>query len=105
MSPSQPTPTDFRLAWRSPDGQQRSVPLTAPELKIGKASDCELILTDNAYVSRKHARITRRDGQLMLEDLNSSNGTFLRINKPTKVEPGNEIIVGTTVLRVESSGA
>jgi len=98
-------PTGLQLVWRSRDGQQHSIPLTAPELKIGKASDCELILTDNAYVSRKHARITRRDGQLMLEDFNSSNGTFLRVNKPTKVEPGDEIIVGTTVLRVEGSGA
>lgn len=58
-----------------------------------------------AKVSRRHARISRRDGQYAIEDLGSTNGTF--VNRGRRLVPGNsqplqdgdEIIVGKTFLR------
>lgn len=59
----------------------------------------------DAKVSRRHARIIRRDGVYMIEDLGSTNGTF--VNRGRRLLPGNpqvlaegdEIIVGKTFLR------
>ena len=58
-----------------------------------------------AKVSRRHARITYREGQYFLEDLGSTNGTFVNRGKrvqPGRLQPlqdGDEIIVGKTFLR------
>ena len=58
-----------------------------------------------AKVSRRHARITLRDGRYSLEDLGSTNGTFVNRGKrllPGQLQPlqdGDEIIVGKTFLR------
>jgi pSer/pThr/pTyr-binding forkhead associated (FHA) protein len=60
-----------------------------------------------AKVSRRHARITMNDGQYFLEDLGSTNGTF--INRGKRLAPGtrqplndgDEIIVGKTFLRFQ----
>ena len=58
-----------------------------------------------AKVSRRHARISRRDGQYAIEDLGSTNGTFVNRGRrlaPGKSQPlqdGDEIIVGKTFLR------
>ena len=60
-----------------------------------------------AKVSRRHARITMRDGQYFLEDLGSTNGTFINRGKrlsPGERQPlkdGDEIIVGKTFLRFQ----
>ncbi len=69
------------------------------ELVIGKSPECGLALDDD-YVSRRHSRIRKDDGLVYLEDLASSNGTFLRVRRPIALERGDEIIVGTTVLKL-----
>jgi serine/threonine protein kinase len=56
-------------------------------------------------ISRKHARLVERGGNYWIEDLGSSNGTFvndLRIFRPQVVGAGDEVRVGRTVLRVEA---
>ena len=47
------------------------------ELTVGRASGCQVALTDDSYVSQLHARIFRKDNRLWLEDLGSTNGTYL----------------------------
>ncbi len=62
-----------------------------------------------AKVSRRHARITFRDGQYFLEDLGSTNGTFINRGKrllpghPQPLQDGDEIILGKTFLRFHVS--
>jgi predicted component of type VI protein secretion system len=62
-----------------------------------------------AKVSRRHARITLRDGRYFLEDMGSTNGTFVNRGKrllPGQLQPlldGDEIIVGKTFLRFHVS--
>jgi len=77
------------------------VHLSGEELTMGKAPECQFAVPDDDYASRLHARIFRSDGKLFLEDLRSSNGTFLRVRRPMALEVGDEIAVGTSLVRLE----
>ena len=79
------------------------VTMTKPELTIGKLDECDLVIADDDYVSRRHARLFRSDGMVFLEDMGSANGTFLRVRRPIVLELGDEILVGTAVLQLEDS--
>ena len=61
-------------------------------------------LPDDTYVSQLHARVFQADGPLFVEDLGSTNGTFLngeRISAPTALQGGDRLQVGATVLELE----
>ncbi|MFZ5850743.1 MAG: FHA domain-containing protein FhaB/FipA [Actinomycetota bacterium] len=69
---------------------------------IGRAADSTLVLTDD-YASTRHARLFPRDGQWFVEDLGSTNGTYLdrqKVNGPTPVPLGVPIRIGKTVLEL-----
>lgn len=91
----------FRLVGVGDD--QLSVTLGDEPLIIGKDDTCGLVIGDDVYVSRRHARVSRDGDLFYLEDLGSSNGTLLKIRRPILIEPGDEIIVGGTVLRLDVS--
>ncbi|MDR1710841.1 MAG: FHA domain-containing protein [Propionibacteriaceae bacterium] len=70
---------------------------------IGRSADCQLNLDDD-YVSTKHARIMRGQDGYILEDLGSTNGTFVnnaRISAPTPFALGDTLRIGRTLLSVE----
>ena len=72
------------------------------ELIIGRADKCHVVL-DDTYVSQVHARIYPRDGTFMLEDLGSTNGTYLnrrRITAATELHRGDQIKIGKTVMEL-----
>jgi hypothetical protein len=94
-----------RLSGRSTAGKQYSVPLTGSECTIGKNADCTVIIPEDDYLSRLHAKIIVKDGQILLEDLGSANGTFLRVRRPVLLEPGDEVLAGTSLFRLEKQGA
>lgn len=73
------------------------------EVMIGKAPESDIPLADDQFVSRRHARLCKDDELLFLEDLGSSNGTYLRVRRPIPLEPGDEILIGRTVLRLEQA--
>jgi pSer/pThr/pTyr-binding forkhead associated (FHA) protein len=71
------------------------------ELSIGRASGCAVALGDDTYVSQLHARVFTRDGLVFLEDLGSTNGTFLngqRVQGATAIHSGDRLQVGSTIL-------
>jgi pSer/pThr/pTyr-binding forkhead associated (FHA) protein len=73
------------------------------EVCIGR-QDGDLVLED-PEVSRRHAVLRRSGGSVIVEDLSSTNGTFVngeRIRSPRTVRPGDELRVGRTTLEVES---
>lgn len=73
------------------------------ELTVGRASGCQVALPDDSYASQLHARIFRKDGRLWLEDLGSTNGTFLNakaVTSPVALRRGDRVQVGRTVLEV-----
>jgi hypothetical protein len=73
-------------------------------IMIGRANDSTLVLTDD-YASTRHARLVTRDGDWYVEDLGSTNGTYLdrtKVTGPTLVPPGVPIRIGKTVLELRS---
>jgi pSer/pThr/pTyr-binding forkhead associated (FHA) protein len=69
---------------------------------IGRANDATLVVVDD-YASSRHARIFAQDGQWIVEDLGSTNGTYLgrtRLTQPTPLPPGVPIRIGKTVLEL-----
>ena len=54
----------------------RRLSIEKPEIVLGKNVDCDVVLS-SAKVSRRHARIAVHDGGLVIEDLKSTNGTFV----------------------------
>ena len=85
-------------------GKDAVIPLVGEQLIIGKDSDCDVVIADDSFVSRRHARLRRDDNLIFLDDLGSSNGTLLKICRPVIIEPGDEIMIGSTVLRLEQRG-
>ena len=71
------------------------------ELSIGRAAGCAVSLPDDTYVSQVHARVFQREGMVFLEDLGSTNGTFLngqRVHAPAAVHSGDRMQIGSTIL-------
>jgi FHA domain len=78
--------------------------LDSSAVTLGRAAENDLVLDSDEFASVRHARISpRRDG-VWLEDLDSTNGTFLngsKVTRPQKLSPGDVIRVGETDLRYE----
>jgi hypothetical protein len=73
------------------------------EVAIGR-QDTDLVVED-PEVSRRHAVLRHSDGSVIVEDLDSTNGTFVngeRIRSPIAVGPGDQIRIGRTTLEIES---
>jgi FHA domain-containing protein len=69
-----------RVLWRDAQGKEGSIDLGAGETRIGRAVDCP-IRTDDAMVSRHHARIVWGGGGFVIEDLGSANGVYYQEQK------------------------
>ncbi len=82
------------------DAKGKTIDL-ADEVTIGRAGTCTISLPSDTYLSQVHARLFREDGQAYLEDLGSTNGTWLngeRIAAVAPVDAGDRVQVGGTVL-------
>jgi pSer/pThr/pTyr-binding forkhead associated (FHA) protein len=72
------------------------------EVMIGRGDNCHVVLKDS-YVSQAHARIFTRNGSVMLEDLGSTNGTYLnrrKVTAPVELQRGDKVKIGKTVLEM-----
>lgn len=86
-----------------PEQRGRRYPL-AEELTVGRAAGCQITL-DDTYVSQLHARIFQRDGLCYVEDLGSTNGTYLnrkKVSGPLQCKAGDQLQVGSVVLEVRT---
>lgn len=93
----------------SRDGEvvQISTAGAPPSVSIGRNAPCELVLSDDPDMSRRHARIFWSGSSWMLEDMGSSNGTFFgefqaerKLAVPTAIKDGEIFRVGLTRLRL-----
>ena len=82
--------------------QGTTITLTETPITIGRANDATLVVSDD-YASSRHARLFPQDGQWIVEDLGSTNGTYLdrsKVTRPTPVPLGVPIRVGKTVIEL-----
>ena len=91
----------YRILCTGKGNSDTVINITGQEFKIGKSADCEMAIADDDYISRRHACLVQSNGSILLKDLDSSNGTFLRVQKPTVLEHGDEFLIGTRLLRLE----
>jgi pSer/pThr/pTyr-binding forkhead associated (FHA) protein len=84
-----------------PELKGRTFPLS-DEVTVGRAAGCQVTLEDS-YASQLHARVFARDGQWYVEDLGSTNGTYLnrrKVTAPMVVQRGDKLQIGNTVLEM-----
>ncbi|CAN5361935.1 hypothetical protein BH20ACT9_BH20ACT9_00950 [soil metagenome] len=84
------------------EGKPRVVRLEGGDVVFGRATDATVPLSDQ-YVSERHARVYQRDGEWLVADLGSTNGTFLnqaRVTTPTPINAGDQLGIGETVVQV-----
>src|SRR4051812_13767172 len=87
------------------DGERRSFSIARDMTVIGRREDCDLRIP-LGDVSRKHCRVVRDGEMLKLEDLGSSNGTFLNAQRVQEalLSPGDSIQVGPVVFVLQVDG-
>ena len=97
--PAAPRPTSLVV-----DGANagESVPLDDAPILIGRGTDAAIRLDDD-YVSTRHARIASSGDQWFVEDLGSTNGTYIgshRLTQPTTLQLGSKVRIGKTTLEL-----
>ena len=74
------------------------------ETSVGRATSSTIVLRSDDYASGRHAQLTRHGGLLYVEDLGSTNGTFVNGRKTvgaTPIRHGDTVRVGSTTFRYE----
>jgi hypothetical protein len=108
-------PPPAELLWGSPNPGYRfrvqqiltggldgdSFPLRDGDNLIGRGAG-ELSFPGDGYVSSRHAMLTVHADQVVLKDLGSSNGTFVRMDAETGISPGDLLLIGEQLLRVDA---
>ncbi len=92
-----------RLVVVAPADHKGSEFALSDEVTVGRAGGCGVLLADDTFVSQLHARVFRRDGDIYVEDLGSTNGTYLnkkKVTAPVVVHKGDKIQFGRTTLEV-----
>lgn len=101
--------------WGSPDGGARLrltqlldggglgevFPLRAGENAVGREAG-DVTFPGDRYVSARHARLLVTEEGVTLTDLGSSNGTFVKVLGTVELSPGDQLLIGTQLLRVDA---
>lgn len=96
--------SDARIVAIQRDGTDgESYQLGAPQTDLGR-TEGDIRLPDDPYLSPRHLRLFERNNSWFLRDLDSINGTYVRIREPVTLRDGDMILVGQQVLRFERLG-
>jgi hypothetical protein len=93
-----------KLVVVEPDQDRGASFSLAGELTIGRAPGCAVPLPSDTFVSAVHARLYYRDNDYWVEDLGSTNGTFVngrKVDVPLPVRRGDRVQVGRSVLELQ----
>lgn len=102
QQPARPLPTQLHVTEGPLQGSV--VDLHGAPLLLGRAQEADLVLEDD-YVSGRHARLFPQGSRWFLEDLGSTNGTYVagsQLTRTVAVDPGTAIRIGKTVLELRS---
>ena len=89
-----------RITVTEKGGPVRRFEFDKNEITVGRVQGNDIILA-KGNVSKRHARVALENGQLLLEDLNSTNGTYVngrRLSEPYTLRPGDRIFIGDFVI-------
>ena len=92
-----------KLTVISPDAMKGMEFAIGSEVTVGRAGGCAILLTEDSFVSQLHARVFRREKDIFVEDLGSTNGTFLngkKVTTPVPIRKGDKVQFGRTTLEV-----
>ncbi len=96
------TPAAAHLAITSGTLKGTTVPLGASPVLIGRAATCTVVIEDD-FLSARHCRIFPENDGWLVEDLGSTNGTYLnrrKVSAPMVVSRGDQVQIGSTVMEV-----
>lgn len=86
-----------------PGRHSEAFALKNDEITIGRETG-DIVFRDDGFVSGSHAQVARtEDGRVVLRDLNSSNGTFLRLREDYTMEDGERVLMGQQLFRLEGN--
>ena len=110
-APTSPAPRpggrSYVLRFISGKYQGGEFPVAADkQILIGRSSDLDMVLVED-MVSRKHARIAMQGDQIWIEDLGSTNGTFVNGEKikRARLKEGDRVLIGTSILKLIAGDA
>ncbi len=92
----------FRFTMQKGPTPGATMDISQPQMLIGRDPACDIVISD-AEVSRRHARVLVSGDTCILEDLGSTNGTFVngrRISAPYELKNGDTIMMGENVIVV-----
>jgi pSer/pThr/pTyr-binding forkhead associated (FHA) protein len=107
VSPSAAPGKAFALEFISGKYQGGEFPLKSDkQIIVGRSSELDMVLVED-MVSRKHAKIVVSGGKVTIEDLGSTNGTFVNGEKvkQARLKEGDRILIGTSILKLVVSTA
>ncbi len=109
MSPHSPPQLAKAFALRFISGKYQGGEFPLPsqgEIVIGRSSELDMVLVED-MVSRRHSKITVTPEQIFIQDLGSTNGTFVNGEKVkrTKLSEGDRILIGTSIIKLVASEA
>lgn len=95
--------SSMRLRVLEPAEQRGRVVEVSSEVTFGRSAGCVVSLDGDSFASSLHARVFPKDGEVWVEDLGSTNGTFVNDEKlaaPSRLRHGDRVRVGQTILEV-----
>jgi hypothetical protein len=102
-----PHPRDARGTWAlvvlEPAARKGETYPVTGELTVGRAGGCTLVLADDTFVSQVHARVFPDKSRLCVEDLGSTNGTYVngsRLSGVARVRRGDHVQFGQTLVEI-----
>lgn len=89
---------DARISEKRPDGSPGNTLSISREIFIGR-ENCDLSYPQDLLLSPRHASVSLREGRLVLKDLNSQNGSYIRQRWDTELTPGDIFLLGRELFR------
>ena len=93
----------LRLRIVEPAGRKDETHAIDRELTVGRGAGCAIVLGDDTYASQLHARLFQQNGEGYVEDLGSTNGTYVNgkaITGATRLRRGDQVQFGQTVVEI-----
>lgn len=97
-------PTKVAITTGRAAGSSATLPEVGQEIVLGRAASCQLDIDDD-YASSRHAKIWRDEEGFVVEDMLSTNGTYVnghQISQPTRISMGDVVRVGRTQMQLEA---